>query len=60
MKIILFIIGTAISIFGVIKISQNNFTGKALSEYGKGYIFGNVVLILIGLSLIFFAWKKKK
>jgi hypothetical protein len=60
MKIVLYVIGILIFIFAAIKISQNSFSDSRLSEYGKGYVLGNVVLILVGLLLIFFAWKKKK
>jgi multisubunit Na+/H+ antiporter MnhG subunit len=60
MKIVLYIIGILISLFASIKILQIIFSDTKLSEYSKGYILGNVVLILIGLLLIFLAWKKRK
>jgi hypothetical protein len=33
---------------------------NSLTEYGKGYLLGNIILLSIGLSLFFYALKKIK
>lgn len=60
MKVALYIIGIFISLFASVKILQIIFSVKALTEYGKGYVLGDVVLLIIGLTIVFFARKKKK
>ena len=60
MKASLYLIGILISVFAIIKIFMIVFSDQLLTEYDKGSLLGNSILILIGLILILFALKVDK
>jgi len=60
MKYISILIGAIISIFSIINIGRYIFEYHSLADYGKGYIWGNFILLIIGLFLIFLGLKRKK
>jgi len=60
MKKILIIAGGILVFLSVIPIIQFVFYYNELSDYGKGYIWGNVILFLLGSLFLFLGIKKKK
>lgn len=52
MKRILLYVGIAFCLFGVFPLLQYIFDYTELSDYGKGYIWGKVFILLIGISLL--------
>jgi len=60
MKTILIIAGGIIVFLSVVPIIQFVFDYNELSEYGKGYIWGNILLFLLGCVLLFVGIKKKR
>jgi hypothetical membrane protein len=60
MKTILIIAGGILVFLSVIPIIQFVFDYNELSDYGKGYIWGNVLLFLLGSLLLFMGIKKKR
>jgi len=59
-KIALIIIGAMLSIVGCIQAFRYIFDYNTLAQYGKGYVWGSMILLLIGLVLIYFGVRKKK
>jgi len=60
MKIVLYIIGIFMALFGAVKIVLYVFWVPSLTAYGKGNLLGNVFLLIIGATIIFFVQKKRK
>lgn len=58
MKKILFIIGVIITILSLLSIIPYIFDFAYLSNYGKGFIAGKILFILIGILLIVIGKKK--
>jgi hypothetical protein len=58
MKKILVVTGILISLFGFFPLMRYVFDYNLLSAYGKGFIFGKSVLILVGISLVIIGVKK--
>ena len=52
MKKILLSVGVIICFIGIIPLFQYIFDYTELSDYGKGFVWGKVVIIGIGISLI--------
>ena len=59
MKFFLFVIGISIILFAIIKIFLIFFAEKGLTEYDKGNVWGNIVLIIFGLIIIYFGNRRK-
>jgi LPXTG-motif cell wall-anchored protein len=62
MKYVLIIIGIVLSIIGFVQGYRYIFDFNALTMYGKGYVTGTVVLLILGVALIiagFYVRKKK-
>lgn len=58
MKKILFYISTIIALFLLISIVQIILTDfSRLTQYGFGYLFGKIILLIIFLSVMFFTKK---
>jgi multisubunit Na+/H+ antiporter MnhG subunit len=60
MKKVLFIAGIIILALGVIPLMQYALDYNDLSNYGKGYIWGKIFIILLGTFLIFMSRRLKK
>ncbi len=60
MKKVALIIGIALSLIGFSQGFRYFFDYHILSQYGKGYVWGSIFLLTIGLVLIYFGLKKKK
>ncbi|MBU1368352.1 MAG: hypothetical protein KJ578_12945 [Bacteroidetes bacterium] len=60
MKRILIIAGGILVFLSVVPLIQFVFDYNELSDYGRGYIWGNVLLLLIGSLLLFAGIKKKR
>lgn len=58
MKKILFIAGLFIVVLALTALASYIVDYQDLSAYGKGYIWGKVILLLIGIFFIY--WGKKK
>lgn len=60
MKKILLILGIMLVLASLFSIGQYVGDYKVLSEYGKGFIWGKILLLTIGAALIFVALKRKR
>ena len=60
MKIVLIVIGCIIILYSLIGVSQYLADYSILSEYGKGYVWGKIILLFVGVVLFIFGIKKKK
>ena len=60
MKKILIIAGGVLVFLSVIPIIQFVFYYNELSDYGKGYIWGNIILFLLGSLFLYMGIKKKR
>jgi hypothetical protein len=60
MKRILIIVGGILVFLAIVPIVQYVFEYDQLSNYGRGYIWGNVLLLLLGSLLLYKGVKRKK
>ncbi len=60
MKKIALGIGIFLSLIGFFQGFRYFFYYNILTQYGKGYVWGSIVLFIAGLTLIYFGLKKKK
>jgi vacuolar-type H+-ATPase subunit I/STV1 len=60
MKKISLIIGFILSIIGFFQGFKYISDYNILTQYGKGYVWGSIILLGIGLVLIYFRFEKKK
>ena len=58
-KNILLAIGILLVLFSLVSVSQYIGDYSTLTEYGKGFVCGKLLLLLIGIGLIIFSIKKK-
>jgi len=54
------IIGSLVFLFGVFNIIKYIFDYNVLAAYGKGFVWGNAILMLLGFFMMFFILKKKR
>ena len=59
MKKIGLITGIILTLMGLFQGARYLFYYNDLTAYGKGFVWGSVLLILVGVLLIFFGLKKK-
>jgi FtsH-binding integral membrane protein len=59
MKKIAFIVGIVLSLAGFFQGYKYVFDYNSLTPFGKGYVWGSIILIVIGLVLIYFGLKRK-
>jgi len=59
MKIFAFVFGIGIALYSGIKLVQILFSTHSLTEYGKGYVTGNIILFLIGSFIVYSNTKRK-
>ena len=59
-KNILFVLGILLVLYSLATVSQYIGDYSILTEYGKGFVFGKIILFAIGIILIAFGVKKKK
>jgi len=60
MKKLLLIFGVVFVLLGIFQGGRYIFDYELLSSYGKGYVIGSGLLLLLGVLLIYFGIKKKK
>lgn len=60
MKKILILVGVVAVLLGCIRGGQYFIHYNALSEYGKGFVAGNLILITVGAVLIYLGIKRKR
>ena len=60
MKKVTIVIGMVLSLIGFFQGSSYFFDYNNLTNYGKGYVWGSIFLLMIGLVLIYLGLKKKK
>jgi len=53
-------IGIVLSLIGFFQGFKYFFDYNVLTQYDKGYVWGSIILLVIGLVLIYFGLKKKK
>ena len=58
MKKALFIIGVSLIVITILSMFPFVLNFSSLSNYGKGFIFGKIILIFVGLVLVLFNKKK--
>jgi len=59
MKKLIIAIGILFLCYGLYKGGQYLFQIEELTEYGKGYVWGSVIQIIIGCFLIFLGVRRK-
>jgi membrane protein DedA with SNARE-associated domain len=60
MRTFLIILGSFISIASLFALGKYAVDFAELSHYGKGYVIGQAVLLILGVALIYIGAKKKK
>lgn len=60
MRKVLLAIGIILCLIGVFPLFQYIFDYTELSDYGKGFVWGKAVILLIGISLIVISRKINK
>jgi len=60
MKKVILIIGIILFIIGMFQGSRYFLDYTELSHYGKGYVWGSAIILLLGLVFIIIGLKKKK
>ena len=60
MKKLLLILGIILVLASLFSIGQYIGDYQVLSEYGKGFIWGKILLLAAGAALIFAAWRRKR
>jgi len=60
MKKVLLFVGVVMCLIGIFSSFQYIFDYTELSNYGKGFIWGKVGIVLIGISLIAISRKNNK
>jgi len=60
MKYFLIIIGSLFCLASLSRISLYIIDYNQLTNYGKGYIWGNILLLILGALMLFYAYKQKK
>ncbi len=59
MKLVLLITGIVVFLFAAFRLLQYAFTSKSFGEFEKGYLVGNVIMLLVGLVCIYFSRRMK-
>jgi hypothetical protein len=57
MKYLILFIGIILFIVGFIQTTRYVLNYDALTQYGKGYVWGSAILMLIGIIIIFIGKK---
>ncbi|MCO5251079.1 MAG: hypothetical protein M9949_06615 [Candidatus Kapabacteria bacterium] len=60
MKKVILAIGIILFLIGLFQGGRYFFDYNVLSHYGKGYVWGSVIILLLGVALIIIGLKKKK
>ncbi|MCL2038878.1 MAG: hypothetical protein FWG85_00435 [Bacteroidetes bacterium] len=60
MKIILIVIGCILVLYYSISVVQYIWDYSILTEYGKGYVWGKLILLFLGIVITIVGVKKKK
>jgi multisubunit Na+/H+ antiporter MnhG subunit len=60
MKKVLLFFGVIMCLMGIFPLIQYSLDYTKLSDYGKGFVWGKVVILLVGISLIAISRKKNK
>ena len=60
MKKILLLTGVIVCLIGLLPFLRYIFDYAVLSDYGKGFIWGKLLILFIGISLIFISRNKRK
>lgn len=58
--LLLLIIGVLLILVGAGSLARYLLDYSVLSPYGKGYVWGNLLLVVIGLTLIYFYYRVRK
>ncbi|PKL85927.1 MAG: hypothetical protein CVV22_05185 [Ignavibacteriae bacterium HGW-Ignavibacteriae-1] len=60
MKKVILTIGIILFIIGMFQGSRYFLDYNVLSHYGKGYVWGSAIILLLGIAFIIIGLKKKK
>jgi len=60
MKKVALILGIILSLIGIFQGVSYIFEYNTLMQYGKGYVWGSIILFAIGLVFIYFGLRKNK
>ncbi|HKM11707.1 MAG TPA: hypothetical protein PL115_00695 [Bacteroidales bacterium] len=60
MKKVSLILGIILALVGFLQGIKYIFEYNTLMQYDKGYVWGSIILFVIGLVLIYFGLRKKK
>ena len=60
MKYVLLVFGLLLSLASVLNILKYAVDYELLADFGKGFVWGNGILLVVGLSLILWGWRKIK
>jgi len=60
MKYLLLGLGVALILMSFVTIFQIFSNVPALNEYGKGVVFGKILILFLGISLVYWGWKRIK
>lgn len=60
MKKLILVLGIIFIIASLIRIGQYISDYQILSDYGKGFIWGNIITLALGGLMVFYGLRKKK
>jgi hypothetical protein len=53
-------LGVALILMSIVTLFQIFSNVPALNAYGQGVVFGKILMLLLGMGLFFWGWKRKK
>jgi hypothetical protein len=59
MKKLFLILGIILCLIGGLQTGRYLVDYDVLSEYGKGYVWGSIIMLVLGLIFLYFGLKKK-
>jgi len=59
MRKVIIIFGAIITVIGIYQVSKYLFDYNMLTQYGKGYVWGSIFLIMIGVIFLIIGLKMK-
>ncbi|MCC6411484.1 MAG: hypothetical protein IT270_07480 [Saprospiraceae bacterium] len=60
MKYFLMGLGVALILMSIVSLFQIFNNVPALNEYGQGVVFGKILMLLLGMGMVYWGWKRGK